>query len=153
MSPLFSLCTTPLLSLLVLQHFAFPTFWEFELDNSLYFLMNHNKLNSSSAGVSRFGAGADGILYLVGLYLQFLFPRGWFFPPHVECDSSWEHLRSLMELKQKKQKLIKIKLQTKLLKKVECLSESKNHKLFPVNFKMLNNTNLNNIVLILQSMV
>ena len=29
--------------------------------------MNHNKLDSSSAGVSRFGAGADGILYLVGL--------------------------------------------------------------------------------------
>ena len=29
--------------------------------------MNHNKLNSSSAGVSRFGASADGILYLVGL--------------------------------------------------------------------------------------
>ena len=101
--------------------------------------MNHNKLNSSSAGVSRFGASADGILYLVGLYLQFLFPRGWFFPLHVECDSSKEHLRSYMELKQKKQKLIKIKLQTKLLKKVERLSESKNHKLFPVNFKMLNN--------------
>ena len=54
-----------------------------------------------------------------------------------------------MEQKQKKQKLFKIKLQTKLLKKVERLSESKNHKLFPVNFKMLNNvlyTNLNNIV-------
>ena len=29
--------------------------------------MNHNKLDSSSAGVSRCGAGADGILYLVGL--------------------------------------------------------------------------------------
>ena len=29
--------------------------------------MKHNKLDSSSAGVSRFGAGADGILYLVGL--------------------------------------------------------------------------------------
>ena len=26
--------------------------------------MNHNKLDSSSAGVSRFGAGADGILGL-----------------------------------------------------------------------------------------
>ena len=26
----FSLCTKPLLSLLVLQHFAFPTFWELE---------------------------------------------------------------------------------------------------------------------------
>ena len=30
--------------------------------------MNHNKLDSSSAGVSKFGAGADGILYLVGLH-------------------------------------------------------------------------------------
>ena len=30
MSSGFSLCTKPLLSLLVLQHFAFPTFWEFE---------------------------------------------------------------------------------------------------------------------------
>ena len=30
MSPGFSFCTKPLLSLLVLQHFAFPTFWEFE---------------------------------------------------------------------------------------------------------------------------
>ena len=29
--------------------------------------MNHNKLDSSSAGVSRFGDSADGILYLVGL--------------------------------------------------------------------------------------
>ena len=29
--------------------------------------MNHNKLDSSSAGVSRFGASADGILYLMGL--------------------------------------------------------------------------------------
>ena len=60
-----------------------------------------------------------------------------------------------MELKQKKQKLLKIKLQTKLPEKVERLSESKNHKLFPVNFKILNNvlyTNPNNIVLILQSM-
>ena len=60
-----------------------------------------------------------------------------------------------MELKKRKQKLIKIKLQTKLQKKVERLSESKNHNLFPVNFKILNNvlyTNLNNIVLILQSM-
>ena len=60
-----------------------------------------------------------------------------------------------MELEQKKQKLIKIKLQTKLPEKVELLSESKNYKLFPVNFKILNNvlyTNLNNIVLILQSM-
>ena len=28
MSPGFSLCNKPLLSLLVLQHFAFPTFWE-----------------------------------------------------------------------------------------------------------------------------
>ena len=51
MSPGFSLCTKPLLSLLVLQHFAFPTFWEFERDNSRYFLMNHNKLDSSSAGL------------------------------------------------------------------------------------------------------
>ena len=67
MSPGFSLCTKPLLPLLVLQHFAFQTFWEFELDNSQYLLMNHNKLDSSSAGVSRFGAGADGIMYLVGL--------------------------------------------------------------------------------------
>ena len=61
-----------------------------------------------------------------------------------------------MELKQKKQKLIKIKLQTKLPEKVKRLSESKNHKLFPVNFKILNNvlyTNLNNIVLILQSWI
>ena len=60
-----------------------------------------------------------------------------------------------MELKQKKQKLIKIKLQAKLPEKVERLSESKNHKLFPVNFKILNNvlyTNLNNTVLILNSM-
>ena len=60
-----------------------------------------------------------------------------------------------MELKQKEQKLIKIKLQTKLPEKVELLSESKSHKLFPVNFKILYNvlyTNLNNIVLILQSM-
>ena len=58
-------------------------------------------------------------------------------------------------MKQKKQKLIKIKLQTKLPEKVKRLSESKNHKLFPVNFKILNNvlyTNLSNIVLILQSM-
>ena len=30
MSPGFSLCTKPLLSLLVSQHFAFPTFWEFK---------------------------------------------------------------------------------------------------------------------------
>ena len=30
MSPGFSLCTKPLLSLLVLQHFAFPTLWELE---------------------------------------------------------------------------------------------------------------------------
>ena len=30
MSPGFSLCTKPLLSLLVLQHFAFPAFWEFK---------------------------------------------------------------------------------------------------------------------------
>ena len=30
--------------------------------------MNHNKLDSSSAGVSKFGAGADGNLYLVGLH-------------------------------------------------------------------------------------
>ena len=55
----------------------------------------------------------------------------------------------------KKQKLIKIKLQTILPEKVERLSESKNHKLFPVNFKILNNvlyTNLNIIVLILRSM-
>ena len=55
----------------------------------------------------------------------------------------------------KKQKLIKIKLQTKLPEKVERLSESKNHKLFPVNFKILINvlyTNLNIIVLILRSM-
>ena len=29
--------------------------------------MNHNKLDSSSAGVSRFGASEDGILYLVGV--------------------------------------------------------------------------------------
>ena len=29
--------------------------------------MNHNKLDSSTAGVSRFVAGADGILYLMGL--------------------------------------------------------------------------------------
>ena len=61
-----------------------------------------------------------------------------------------------MELKQKKQKLIKIKLQTKLPEKVMHLSESKNHKLFPVNLKILNYvlyTNLNNIVLILQSVV
>ena len=29
-SPGFSLCNKPLLFLLVLQHFAFPTFWEFE---------------------------------------------------------------------------------------------------------------------------
>ena len=60
-----------------------------------------------------------------------------------------------MELKQKKQKLIKIKLQTKLPKKVERLPKSKNHKLFPVNFNILNNvlyTNLNNSVLVLQSM-
>ena len=60
-----------------------------------------------------------------------------------------------MELKQKKQKLIKIKPETKLPEKVECLSESKSHKLFPVNFKILNNvlyTNLNNNVSILQSM-
>ena len=55
----------------------------------------------------------------------------------------------------KETKLIKIKLQTKLPEKVERLSESKNPKLFPVNFKILNNVlyaNLNNIVLILQSM-
>ena len=59
-----------------------------------------------------------------------------------------------MELKQKKQKLIKIKLQTKLPEKVMRLSESENHKLFPVNLKILNYvlyTNLNNIVLILRS--
>ena len=58
-------------------------------------------------------------------------------------------------MKQKKQKLIKIKLQTKLPEKVKRLSDSKNHKLFPVNFKILNNvlyTNLSNIVLILQSL-
>ena len=30
MSPGFSLCTKPLLSLLVLQRFAFPTFWEYK---------------------------------------------------------------------------------------------------------------------------
>ena len=30
MSPGFSLCTKPLLFLLVLQHFAFTTFWKFE---------------------------------------------------------------------------------------------------------------------------
>ena len=77
-----------LLSLLVLQHFAFSTCWEFELDNSRYFLMNYNKLESSSAGVSRFGAGAFGILYLVGLHLQFLFPGGWLFPLHVECGTT-----------------------------------------------------------------
>ena len=60
-----------------------------------------------------------------------------------------------MGLKQKKQELVKIKLQTKLPEKVERFSESKNHQLFPVNFKILNNvlyTNLNNTVLILQSM-
>ena len=53
----------------------------------------------------------------------------------MSSGSYLEHFRSLMELKQKKQKLIKIKLQTKLPEKVEHLSESKNHKLFPVNFK------------------
>ena len=45
--------------------YCFPvvcTFWKFVLDNSRYFLMNHNKLDSSSAGVSMFGAGADGIV-------------------------------------------------------------------------------------------
>ena len=71
----------------------------------------------------------------------------------MSSGSSWEHFRSLIELKQKKQKLIKQKLQTKLPEKVERLSGSKNHKLYPVNCKILNNvlyTYLNNIVMILQ---
>ena len=42
--------------------------------------MNHNKLDSSSAGFNRFGAGADGILYLVGLQFSFYFLEGGSFP-------------------------------------------------------------------------
>ena len=43
--------------------------------------MNHNKINSSSAGVSRFGACTDGILYLVGLQSSFFcFLEGGSFP-------------------------------------------------------------------------
>ena len=42
--------------------------------------MNHHKLDSSSAGVSRFGAGADGILYLGTTIFSFYFLEGGSFP-------------------------------------------------------------------------
>ena len=87
MSPVFSLCTKPLLSLLVLQHFAFPTFWEFEWDNSRYNLMNQ----TSSTPAQQESAGMRPLQIesctLWDYNLQFLFPGGWLFPLHVECGT------------------------------------------------------------------
>ena len=63
-------------------------------ETSRYFLINHNKLNFSSARVSMLGAGCRWnrqplILYLVGLQSSVYISWRVVFPLHVECGWSF----------------------------------------------------------------